>query len=686
MLPLRPISRIHIKTVFYALSIVLLVLAIPAFAKTNPKDKIKMSFISEDASLNPLSFDMKGAISRKNEKNFFSFNNDKVTWSAGIKDGLGKHNKEDYKICWYAPDGSLFKSQTAQFIFMDCSLLKTSLPIDKNTMADKMGLWKVEVIYESQLIDEKYFYIDEIKHNSLSQQDIDKLESIISRDIQVARSKKGAEDIWSKETAEEIIADKIDEEKAKKLVKSYFETSKEDMEPVTDEEGLTHIAYGSKKIYWKGEFPPFFGVGSPKVSLYWISPYGKVFEKNVTDFVPTNSVSFKLKENIPESMLGEWIVIAYLNKSKIAEEHFMLQKEEKLTELNKRQLFTIDKVQPEGDIKEEKEGTVVIEPTADSGDIYIVLNKEIVGKREKGAVSRFWEDPTWSLDRLEIQGDKNSSKKIAILVFNTEGNVDYERLNRKGVQISKLQTRDSIADTYGYVIRFDLRSKAYQTNFLLQIMDTFNIKHFSSEKKASKVGWGQSRMLWRDISYLISKTVSVYFTNKDYAVLDLTPARRNLSEMNAQEILDKVSTIYNIDKIIIIPYRAYTKYVFTDTDFVPMYGGGRMASTRSTANIGLYIDYRTYIYNIHKKTPEFKYKHKLYAIIPKAANIIASKISFYSTEKDKKGEVIALKDGIIDDEWIVEKTLRKFSGYKKGVTNKVDIGGDLFEKLAKNGY
>ena len=259
---------------------------------------------------------------------------------------MGTYNNSDYAVYWYAPDGNLYEKQKPSCLFIDCNGLKSSLTIDANKMSSKTGLWKAEVTYKDVVIDNRYFYLTTsgIK-KEINQEDSDLLESKIKRDEKISRTYEESDKkktaileeeakIKNKELIQKITSDVMDTEKARVLVDSYFTTSDKDVEAIKDSGGLTHIAYGSEKIYWRGQFPPFFGVGSPKIQIYWLTPQKYIFSTNSTTFMPTNDVSFSIKGvDIKEDMLGEWQVVVYVNKSKIVEQKFILEGEEKVKQM-----------------------------------------------------------------------------------------------------------------------------------------------------------------------------------------------------------------------------------------------------------------------------------------------------------------------------------------------------------------
>ena len=119
---------------------------------------------------------------------------------------------------------------------------------------------------------------------------------------------------------------------------------------------------------------------------------------------------------------------------------------------------------------------------------------------------------------------------------------------------------------------------------------------------------------------------------------------------------------------------------------MPMYGGGHAVVTTVRGSAGLELIYLAEIYERGQKDARFNYYGRTEAVDPEALTAPESKMNFYSAEYDRNGSPTILKDGFLDDRWVVDRTLRKFAGYRMGLTEKVDIGGEFFEELASKGY
>lgn len=178
------------------------------FADTT-KPRILKSYISEDASFKPISLSFTDCINVKNEKNSFTLEDKKVTWSAAVKGAMNSDTKSRYAVYWYAPDGTLFEKQTPEPIFTNSQGAKASLLIDKEKMKSKTGLWKIEVTYKDILSDNKYFYLTESGTKEVTQDDINSLEARIVQNKPVIK----VEEVVSKEkivdatTNQPVVAD-----------------------------------------------------------------------------------------------------------------------------------------------------------------------------------------------------------------------------------------------------------------------------------------------------------------------------------------------------------------------------------------------------------------------------------------------------------------------------------------------
>lgn len=321
--------------------------------------------------------------------------------------------------------------------------------------------------------------------------------------------------------------------------------------------------------------------------------------------------------------------------------------------------------------------------------IRTVLNGEIIYSGEEKIDNDFWANPILPFNSLDIEGNQSSANSIGIIAYNTylspltafynreEGIIKV--LNNEGILISKPQPMDKLIETYGYAIRYDMQNKIYKVCFFVSILD--DLKNFSEDDDPGDANPSKNHVFQRDISYLLSSKIKDYFASKNYKVIDFTPARLEFNNLKIKDVIQKIATVYKVDKIIVIPYSAYTKYVRIVSPG-PISG----APGEKTTMVGFFLFYNTYIYENNNIKPIFKFSNDMEAIPAIAANTYSTKIDFFSAELDDKGEVKILKDGVINDEWIVEKTIRKFAGYEKGLNEKEKIGGYLFDKLSEEGF
>ncbi|GEM_PF-2959808 len=321
--------------------------------------------------------------------------------------------------------------------------------------------------------------------------------------------------------------------------------------------------------------------------------------------------------------------------------------------------------------------------------VYSMLGKDIIYDGDEIVNNELWKDPIMPLMNIKIEGNEQGKKSIGILVYHSDVRPTSKYYDRKkdtvkrvkeyGVSVSKPDVLDKFIENYGYLVRYDLNTRRFAVNYFSRILDS--IKGFSADSDPGSANIGQNHIFWRDISYLISARLRDYFISKDFRVVNLTPARDELNQLKPYEIINKINDLYKIDKIILVPFTAYTKLTYSMSPGVISGAPGRVDTL-----IGFYLSYDAYIYEGDNDIPVFEFSEDITPISPDASSILQSKISFFSAEVDNLGQMKALKDGVIDDEWIVEKMIRKFSGYEKGITEKVRIGGDLFAKLSEDGY
>jgi len=296
-------------------------------SKSGNKDKVRISYLSEKASMNPFSISWDTMISTKNETDIFTFDNKQVTWSAIIRGGMGKYDRKKYMVNWYSPDGSLYLGEHPKYIFMDCTALKAELPLDGNDVRGNSGVWKVEAVYNHQLIDEKYFYLGEDANFIVSEVEKKKIDSVLSRKEEVARDKEEAETILDNKLVEKVLSDKINEKKSRDVVSIRLKTSSEDYPPVVDEDGNTYVLVGASKMSFKYDFKAFFASTNRDLYFYLISPDNRLVQKIHRHFIMTDDTTFRIKKDVLQHMKrGEWKAILYVKDKKISDLKFNVVK------------------------------------------------------------------------------------------------------------------------------------------------------------------------------------------------------------------------------------------------------------------------------------------------------------------------------------------------------------------------
>jgi len=321
------------------------------------KKKVMASYISEKASRNPYSFGGKNFVAPKNEKDTFTFEDKEVTWSAVIRGGLGKYNFKDYEVKWYEPGGELFSTTYPKSVFMDCQGVKSALSINESTMNNKAGIWKVEVVYENMVIDEKYFYLGPDKNKVIDQDKINKLNALISGDTPSLIDEDDRSGIYQR-LSTDIFDKKIDVKKAKNLVDATFDTGSGDAIPAYDG-NVTLVAQDSKKIFYNLQFKLFYGMSSPKIIVYWITPDKRLYALNRTSFLPGGKASFYLRGNdiTAEMKQGIWTVFTFVGKSKIRENKFKFENRDKVVQVLAKIAEKVDKPKAEKAVKSKNRTT-----------------------------------------------------------------------------------------------------------------------------------------------------------------------------------------------------------------------------------------------------------------------------------------------------------------------------------------
>jgi len=333
--------------------------------------------------------------------------------------------------------------------------------------------------------------------------------------------------------------------------------------------------------------------------------------------------------------------------------------------------------------KELDSGTVSITTTADGKSIkdekprhvYVVFDREIIYEGDEKINASFWDDPKKHFENLAIERNRNSPRSMAVIVQKADPDIAPKispgASIRNVVIPQKHRPANKILEKYGYLFRYDLKTRKVRTNFFIEFINS--AKEFSNESSDDDVMRQQNYVFWRDLSYLLSTKVVSHFAEKGYKVLNLTPARKELEGMQPKDIVNKVQEKYGINEVIVVPFTAYTKIVKAN---------GGMTS----AEVGLFLCYNATIYNNGSDKPLFIISEDISAVTTDTLDKAKCKANFYSADESDLGEVRVLKDGVINDEWVVEKLLKKFSGTERGVNEKIKIGGKLFDELSNRGY
>jgi len=310
-------------------------------------------------------------------------------------------------------------------------------------------------------------------------------------------------------------------------------------------------------------------------------------------------------------------------------------------------------------------------------NIYVLLNREVVYKGKEEFKSDFWTDQTAPLNNLSAAGDPKSEKRIAILVYPCSMMPFDQKqdLKKNGIKPFIPAEKELFDKSYGYVVRYDTKTKGYYVNFFLEFSDYLDLDRYvvhNKEEYAFGFDCKDDRLYWHDLSCSISRAITSYFINKGYSVCDITPARTEFIGMKPHDIFAKLSDA-KINKILIVPYSAYTRWV-----------SGKSSSYVESA-IGFRLYYGAYLCAKDQSDYIFEYANYVTPMWAEAANMADSKVKFYDAEEDKDGNIVAYREGVIDDDWIIDKTLKKFIGYEKGLNEKVKVGGELFSKFDEQG-
>ncbi|MDD5422427.1 MAG: hypothetical protein PHT32_03275 [Candidatus Omnitrophica bacterium] len=273
-------------------------------------------------------------------------------------------------------------------------------------------------------------------------------------------------------------------------------------------------------------------------------------------------------------------------------------------------------------------------------------------------------DNPWDDSREDFDGSiKNAvgdgkTKKIAVLVYISE-NVrdDYKKINKKGLRVQVPEAMIDIPNTYGYMYRCDIPKGIIKSNLLNDMGDMLVAKNFSNSFVKT---WGCDKMFWRDVSCLISGNVKKALGEMGVEVCDLTPARFSLNEFTPQAILSVINQKMPCDYLLLVPYKIYTKKTKHIIRHFRGPQGMLITDVKNTSFMGLFLDYKGVMYKYNEVKPLFQGDYALAAIDSSVLSYHDIRIRFFSDSRDKDGNVVVLKDGVMDDEWVVSRLISRF--------------------------
>ena len=294
-----------------------------AFAATVPDGAVIKSVLKEKAGVNYFAMVRDDIVDTKNGRDHFSFNDKSVIWSALMKGGLGDIDITKYTAYWYDPSGKIFYKERPISMIGDNLAIKSVLKVEPDRMADRVGLWKIELLCDNQIMDEKYFYLGEAADYNITQESINGLNGKLDRDIEASRDANAAKRIKSDNILRGLISAAIDKTKASKINDMWFVAK--DIEPVTDENGLCHISKENAKIYFTVKPVAFLNASSPKIAIYWISPDKRIFKEDRVYSFGESFSSYIKTSDVTDNLLGLWTIAMTIDGLKAAERLFSIE-------------------------------------------------------------------------------------------------------------------------------------------------------------------------------------------------------------------------------------------------------------------------------------------------------------------------------------------------------------------------
>ncbi len=430
----------------------------------------------------------------------------------------------------------------------------------------------------------------------------------------------------------------------------------------------------SREILWFAHFKGFRKAYKANLSARWYAPSGEKFKEEQFSTQETNSryawakLDIRGQDQSALSLPGTWKVDVFWDDELIDSKEFYI-----------------------GDTPPLKIITPI--PAAVRGNltgrnVRVLYGNKIVYDGPEESDQSVWEITKLPLTDLKVTGSDSATKSIAILAYPYKldvvandgfgfdrGKYMAQEILKSGLQITPVRVADNLPDQYRYVMRYSVDTRAVEVNFLSpNSHDTSRLIDYTEQyDKAGRAGSLQNTGDFpHDLSFLVSTRIARAFQDDDYRVLDLTPARDALINQKPAEILEVLRS-RNIDKIMLVPMKSYTKWN----------GGG-------TVDIGLLLCYAAVVFEREKVEPTFAYTENIdmaetsYGFLgSKNKQAWGIKLNFYSEDwsEDRKihpdRPIKFYKDGIIDDLSASTKVLYKFEHSASGK--------DLFQTLVGRG-
>lgn len=482
----------------------------------------------------------------------------------------------------------------------------------------------------------------------------------------------------------------------------------------------------SNEVIWFASFKGFIGAPNAKLNAKWITPAGEIFkdENFTTKYGNARFGWAKLDiRGADEKALeleGEWTVQIYWDEELIDTKKFYLGEKKfiKIQETEQTVPQTVslpvrlsDPV-PSTHLNQSVSTANIVrhqEPLASQASaqetgryIRTIENDQIVYEGPEKIDPTVWEIERRPFGELQMEGDASAAKSIAILVypynldivtfnsfgFNRAGYMANE-IKKTGLRINPVVIYHTFPEQYKYSLRYNLDRKNVETNFLSDDIDFGKLIDYSEQTKLMKGNPYGNGEFPHDLSGQVAGSIGQKFASDGYRVLDLTKSRDDLSGKSLDEIMSAVHKKYGVNRIMFVPIRAYTKWVW---DF----------GTSKRTEIGLLLCYASIIFEHDKADPIFMYTDNVdianssYGFLGrKNKSIPGLRINFYTEDwsEDRKihpdRPIKFYKDGVLDDLWAARAVIDKFSGQASSSSINENNGGlaeaYLFQKLREDG-